>query len=515
MRKTTLLLPLVVPAAAAVVASAAPGVTTQVTSSAEDSRFERLAVVGPGRWASIRSNGDLTPGAPGNGDLSDEVWRLDLLTGELIQATNQGGGVNTVRVTIDGNLILASQGDLTPGAPGNPDGSFESWYFDAADGTIRQLTASAEDSFFQTARERPLRAFYSSKGDLVPGGNADASYEVFSVLAATGEITQVTSSAGTSLLRGLCGAGEDLGIVESESDLTPGEPGNEDGSREVYLVDFRTGAFTQLTASAEDSYFAGTNSDGRFLAIESRGDLTPVAGGNADGSQEVFVWSLHPGRLVQVTSSAGDSEFAGFVPRSRLLAIHSRGDLVAGGNTDGSQEVFVVDLRSERLRQLTVSSGDSTLLDVGNSPARWAVIRSTGDLRPDVPGGGTGTPDLYVQRIRNVPTRAVRLSSGDAGAGFAGFGPRSGRIAIDTTTDLVPGSNADGSREVFLVTVGPRRPVPRQITSSAADSTAAAISPGYPVVAIDSRADLVAGGNPDGSREVFLHRYGRLPRRGR
>jgi hypothetical protein len=277
-----------------------------------------------------------------------------------------------------------------------------------------------------------------------------------------------------------------------------------------------TGAARQMTASDVASQFVGRSDDGRLVAIESRGDLVPASAGgpgNADGSLEVFVYEILPGRLVQVTASAADARFAAFVPRSRFVAFTCSADLVAGDNADGSQEVFLADLRTRAVRQVTASAGDTDLLEVGGAPHRWAVLRSTGDLRPDVPGGGTGTADLYVQRLRTVPTRAQRLTSGDDDAAFGGFGPRSRRLAIDTTAELVPGGNGDGSREAYLVALGATRATPQQITDTGFDTEVAAVSAGYPLVVLESRGDLVPGGNGDASLEVYVHRYGRVPQR--
>lgn len=506
--------PILPAAALAVTATAAfggPAVRTiQATQSASDTSLERFPVVEPGRWAAVRGAGDLTPGAPGNAAHADQIWRVDLFTGALLQATaSSSGDVRCPRVTVRGNLIVSSQEDLTPGLPGNADGSFEAWYFDPAAPALRQLTASDGDTFYQTSRPLEPRAFFVSKGDLTPGapGNPEGRNDVFVADFDTFRLRQVTDSPGETLLRGV--TGPDSGVVESTGDLVTGN--NTDGSREVFRIDLRTGALDQITDSDGDSRFADAGVAGRVITIESRADLVP--GHNADGSMEVFAHDRRTNRLVQVTSSAGDSHFAAFVPHSTWIAVHSREDLVPGGNADGSQEVFLVDRRTHRVRQLTASSGDSTLLAIGDDSLRWAVIASTGDLRPDVPGGGTGSRDLYLQRIRGRATRAVRLTSGDDGAWFAGFGLRRKRIAIDTTDDLVPGGNTDGSREVYLVTLRGGGATPHQVTSSPADSFAAAISPAFRVVVIESRGDLVPGGNADGSLEVYLHLFGPVPLR--
>ena len=468
--------------------------TIQVTASAVDSALERFPASPNGRFMAVRTTADLTPGAPGNADGSAETWRAHLFTGALVQATAANLDATCVRVTIDGDLVFASREDLTPGAPGNLDGSFESWLFRGVPGTLVQMTAGPEDSFHQAFRHPRRTAYLVSKSDLVPGGNADGSNEVYAYDVATAEIRQVTASAQSSLLRGL--AGGDIGIVESGGDLDPGN--NADGSAEVFLVNLATGAARQITASSGNSRLVGLDGAGRRVAIESREDLVP--GQNTDGSLEVFAFDRTTGRIGQMTSSLGDTSFAAFVDRSALMAVHSRQDLATGGNADGSQEVFLVQVVTRAVRQFTSSPDDSTLLEIGDAPLRWAAIERAGEI--------------HVQRVRGVATQPFRLTDGVSGGSFAGIGFRGRRAAFDSTGDLVAGGNADGSREAFLAELGTGVPRVRQITASAtADSAAASISGRFPVLVIESRADIVPGGNADGSQEVYLHAFGPLPRR--
>src|SRR6185295_5869967 len=144
------------------------------------------------------------------------------------------------------------------------------------------------------------RAFFVSKGDLTPGapGNTDGKNEVYVADFEKFRLRQLTNSAGETLLRGVTGA--DSGVLESSGDLVPG--GNADGSHEIYRVQLHSGAVEQITASGVDSRFADAGSSGRYISIESRGDL--VSGGNGDGSLEVFVHDRRRGKLFQATSSA-------------------------------------------------------------------------------------------------------------------------------------------------------------------------------------------------------------------
>jgi Tol biopolymer transport system component len=494
-------------AAAAAVSAAAVADTVQVTASAADSALTRAGVAPRCRWCAIESTADLTPGAPGNADGSREIWRLDLRDGRLVQATDSAGTVGCARVSRFGDLVLAAREDLTPGAPGNADGSWESWIFDGDARVLRQVTAGGGDSFFQAFTDVNRRAVLVSESALAGGANADGADEVYAYDVARRALTRLTDSGGVSLSRGVAADGS-FAFVESTGDLVPGGPGNADGSRELFAVDLDGRRTRQLTASDRDARFTARDDAGRFVAVESRGDL--AGGGNADGSQEVFVLDLRSGAVRQATSSAGDSECAGFLPRSRRVVVRSREELAPGGDGDRSAELFVVDAVTGATQRVTRSSGDAALVDLGRAPARWAVISCTGDLRPDVAGGGTGTPDLYLVRLGAQPSRPVRLTAGDPGAHAAGFTDRSRRLALDTTNDLVPGGNADGSREAFLVDPG-AAPRIAQVSASTGDTRVAAASPGLRVLVLESRGDLAPGapGNADGSREIYLHRFGR------
>ncbi|MCE9635159.1 MAG: hypothetical protein K8T90_05570 [Planctomycetes bacterium] len=513
----TIAFTLAVTAATGASALAAPqkSTTVQVTRSDADTRLERFPVAPRGRWCAISGTGDLTPGQGGNASGARAVWRLGLLDGALVQATDATAAAASptcVRATLDGDLVFASRGDLTPGAPGNADGSFEAWVYRSARATapaaFLQMTSSAEDTFFQTFTDERSRAVLVSKADLTPGspGNGDGSNEVFTYDVPTGALTQLTATGVPTLPRGVC-IGGDCVFVESSADLDPvqsGGLGNADGSVEVFQLQLDGGQARQLTASAGASRFVGRDDFDRYAVVESRADL--ISGGNLDGSIEVYVVDLRDGNVRQLTRSDADSHFEAFAPRSRLAVVVSGADLAPGGDGDGSQELYVVDASTGSVGRLTRSAGDSALVEIGDDPQRWAVISCTGDLRPDVAGGGTGTPDLYLLRLTPRGRKAVRITAGDAAPHVAGFGPRSLRLAIDTTADLVPGGNADGSREAYLVT--PRaKPIVRQVSSSPADTRAAAASRAFPVVVLESRGDLVPGSNTDGSTEVFLHRY--------
>lgn len=485
-------------------ADAAP---EQITASSGDSRVDRFA---PGRsgLGAIVSDGDLTPGAPGNVDGSRDVWFVDFDNGDLTQVSSSDRHSSALRVTEDGDVVVASRGDLTPGAPGNTDRTYETWFWARSSGQLQQLTATAEDTFFQAYFREGRRAFFVSKGDLTPGspGNADERNEVFSYSLSNDDFAQLTSTPEESLTRAIDPKGR-YALLQSRGDLAPGAPGNADGSWELFLLDMQSLDIEQMTASAGDSIYAGWSADGRHLAFTSTGDL--LAGGNADGSREVYVLDVNKGGIRQITESDGDSDYAGFGPRPHRIGVVSRADLLPDGDGDGSQEVFVRNLRNDRFQQLTRSPADSWL--VGFAPrGRWAAVVSVGDLAPGAPGNADGSEELYLVKVGVKKRVTVQATDGDQNVEFAGFDKRARFVGVTTTGDLVPGRNTDGSREAFVIRANRKAKI-SQLTESTLDSELGGFLPDGKRIVLHSHADLDPNGlgNTDGSQEVFVEK---LPR---
>ena len=80
---------------------------------------------------------------------------------------------------------------------------------------------------------------------------------------------------------------------------------NADNSREIFVVDIDGNGHAQLTDGLRDSVNPSISDDGSLVAFASRADL--IAGGNGDGTYEVFVANTDGTATVQITASADDS----------------------------------------------------------------------------------------------------------------------------------------------------------------------------------------------------------------
>jgi len=173
-------------------------------------------------------------------------------------------------------------------------------------------------------------------------------------------------------------AGGDLVVFDADADLV-GQ--NADGNFEIFAADLSTSppTITQITHTSGAGIFnVSPTTDGRRIAFESDADLV---GQNADGSYEIYVFDLATSSLVQVSHGTVDS----FGPSidGDLVAFDSKSDPL-GTNGDGNSEVFVYDLATSHLTQITkTTAGFAGGVDVD---AGRVVFVSSGDVL----GPGTG-----------------------------------------------------------------------------------------------------------------------------
>jgi len=236
--------------------------------------------------------------------------------------------------------------------------------------------------------------------------------------------------------------------------------------------------------------------DGHWLAVTTARDLT---GDNADGNTEVFLVDLVGGGVEQLTDTTGFSGTSDvdLSADGRRVAFASTRDLV-GTNADANQEIFVLDVLADTVTQVTTTTGglggDQPDLDAAGTRVAFASNR---DLAGDNADGNT---EVFLHDLGTATTTQVTdTTSGSVEP--ASLDATGALLAFASDQDLT-GANADGSYEVFLHRTGPGTTT--QMTSSTTDSFDAEMSSDGTRIAIQSRAELVTGGNPDGGYEVFV-----------
>jgi Tol biopolymer transport system component len=211
------------------------------------------------------------------------------------------------------------------------------------------------------------------------------------------------------------------------------------------------------------------SADGQRVVCLSSGDLIP--GQNPDRVLQLFLYDARDHQYTQLTHFRSDLEYRSILKpqlsgSGDSVVLTSDADFIPGQNEDGNEEVFLFDLRSNRVVQITHTT----------PPARhqWSVISHDGqtvlfveNLQQQLPGGGTNlyawtrqTGEIRLQiesHIRVMP--GVFESLVLAGQGH--------RAVFASRMDFL-GENPDLNSEVYTVDIpsGTLRQVTHSFTCS-------------------------------------------------
>jgi hypothetical protein len=204
------------------------------------------------------------------------------------------------------------------------------------------------------------------------------------------------------------------------------------------------------------------------------------------------------------------NEFKGFASGTRVLILGTKSDLAPAsvtspGNADHSTEVFTFDTKTKKAVQRTASSGDTSFRGGPYAKGR-IVVTSKADLTPGAPGNTGGIQQVYFASVVGKFPAPVQITNGDRDSSVIRADDRHRFLAIRSKADLVPGHNADHTQEIFLVSLT-GKPVIRQMTETDKDVTFAGFLHDGKSFLVTTKADLVPGGNADGSTEIYRIKY--------
>jgi uncharacterized protein (TIGR03437 family) len=287
----------------------------------------------------------------------------------------------------------------------------------------------------------------------------------------------------------------------------------------------------QLTTSATESYAGDISGNGRFVVIESTGDISTektTARNNADGNREIFLVDYAQRRIFQITNTTSARvdttkpavnatnaldfsnvkvEVSNNKPtisnNGRWIVFSSNAALTStGGNFDGdANSASLVADGNQEIIVYFIPAAPAATLPSGADPA--GIDLSTGEFT----------------RITNTPASRLPIAGTATSAPFVAFDNRDAAqsdsaafITFVSTRDLVAGGNADANPEIFVfrrTVASPLAGTMSQMTSTTGQfvfNENPSISGAGGVVAFLSNANLAGGGsnNADGNGEVYL-----------
>ncbi len=334
------------------VAQAQSGAVRRVTNTPEQALSLNPTISGDGKRVAFETTENLAGAQGGNGfhallaqfDGSGPVFAQVAFSRAPASAVSQDGA----------RVVFASTSD--PLAGGNVDGNSEIFFY--AGGQLRQITNTVAGNAALRVQQGNFTPSVSDNGNLIAfvsnrdltGANADANLEVFIYDVARQSLSQITNSAGIVGMSspklsgdGSCVAfvrdrrtstdevqlGSDLLLYDLRANqtrvlreqgrglsLTPGRAISDDGARivyaaktaanttQVFIFDGRNEATRQLTslgARVTDVPLNPTISgDGARVAFATRRN---VVVGNGDGSVELYIYDLPTNRFTRVTNA--------------------------------------------------------------------------------------------------------------------------------------------------------------------------------------------------------------------
>ena len=222
-------------------------------------------------------------------------------------------------------------------------------------------------------------------------------------------------------------------------------------------------------------------------------------GQNPDGGEQIFAVDIGSGGLVQVTiePETASVAFADFdITDDGLQVVFVSSEDITGDNPANRPNVFLAATDGSSVSQVTSLAAGSLGDPEISEDSTVIIFRSESDLTGDNPAG-----NMQIFSINSDGSSLFQVTTGNPVASELAFSDDGSRIAYQGLNDPF-GMNADATREIFVINIDGTGLA--QLTMTDGDSFAPRLSDGGSRVVFTSRAEHIAGTNPDGNYEVYV-----------
>jgi Tol biopolymer transport system component len=314
-------------------------------------------------------------------------------------------------------------------------------------------------SFYPTLDSTAKHVAFTSFCDLVAGGNTDGNSDLYFMKTdATGLVQLTHSVGGVGIINPYLSSNGKVVVFASDRDLITGN--NTDGNYEIFTVNTDGTGLAQLTHTTGGRTQFGFQGNthpcfdfpAQKIALSSDRDLVP--GGNADGNNDLFMMNLDGSDLTQLTfTSGGWGIDQGCLNNGDTrIVLDSDRDLVSGQNTDASYEIFTMNVGGSGIHQLTNTIQTDSVWPRWTADGKKIFFSSDANLTG---GNLSGNNEIYSINANGTGILEITYGAGGFGSSVWGITPNGKAIAVESDGDLVPGSNTDRNGEIFLLTFAP------------------------------------------------------------
>jgi len=271
----------------------------------------------------------------------------------------------------------------------------------------------------------------------------------------------------------------------------------------------------QITSTASNSFANDISGDGRYVVIESLGNIATDSPSNADGNREIFLFDNAQNRIFQITntqSALNDKTRSSTDPTNIRIEIDNVRPVIS---RDGRFIVFSSNaptpaafnansLDDATLNSLTRTDGFNTELFIYQIPtvndkSNGALTRITTTQSSRTPQAGSSTRAPFIAD----DNRDAAISDDGSIIAFAS----TTRVATDTPSGA---ANTDGNSEIFIYST--RTGTFTQLTNTQGDfvfNDNPSLSADGSTIAFISNAIIAGGDNNDdgrgnGNAELFI-----------
>jgi Tol biopolymer transport system component len=328
--------------------------------------------------------------------------------------------------------------------------------------------ASAEPSVSADGR---YVAFSSHSTNLV-SGDTNQRADIFVRDLRTGTVVRASLGPGDVQTNApsnqprISGNGRFVGFSSFASNLVSGDT---NGQPDVFVRNLRTGV-TQLVSVGLDG--ANANGDnaapalsatGRYIAFIS--GASNLVAGDTNGTADIFVRDMKVGTTTRVSVATGAGQANGFSDApsisgdGRFVAFASAATNLVAGDTNGFIDVFVRDRVAGTTRRISLSAGGAQADGAVVQPAISSdgkYVAFVSEATNLVATDTDANADVIRRSLLTGATVQVSFRTDNLPGSFAS-GPaisaNGNLIAFTTSSDLVP-ADANGNQDVYLRNVG-------------------------------------------------------------
>jgi hypothetical protein len=275
----------------------------------------------------------------------------------------------------------------------------------ASDGT----QANNDSSGPAISEDGRFVAFQSMANNLV-SGDTNNERDIFVHDRQTSTTTRVSvASDGTQgderfFQPAISGDGRFVVFESDASNLVSNDTNNE---TDLFVHDRQTGTTTLVSIASDGtqgnsrSFDPAISADGRFIVFNSI--ATNLVSGDTNSVQDVFVHDRQTGTTTRIESET--SRQPSISRDGRFVAFDSLSSSLVSGDTNSVRDVFVHDRQTNTTRRASVSSNDTQ----GNGDSSFAVLSADGSTvafisTADnlVSSDTNGTQDIFVRELKSA-----------------------------------------------------------------------------------------------------------------